>query len=50
MNTNEWFLPQLSAFRITKEIKMKTDHDVPFLESNIIENFFAFVFLVKQEI
>ena len=50
MNTNEWFLPQLSAFRITKEIIMKTDHDVPFLESNIIKKFFAFVFLVKQEI
>ena len=29
---------------------MKTDHDVPFLESNIIKKFFAFVFLVKQEI
>ena len=29
MNTNEWFL-------LTKEIIIKTDHDVPRLESNII--------------
>ena len=27
---------------------MKTDHDVPFLESNIIKNFFAFVFLSSK--
>ena len=27
---------------------MKTDHDVPFLESNIIKNFFAFVFHARD--